>query len=397
MPPGVYVQQRAADAGLATSARRPLFDAARAQRALDVAAQVFARCLERIERDVQAGAHTRPHYPGAALVAAALADSGRAPERDLRELVRRAMVVSPQRLGLHGGAAELLVVLDVLDPQRASLREPRARLHELLAGSLRGAAPPDAPAADNDLIGGTAGQAIALGGAVPDALPALRAYAGRYAAALERHVRARDGAWIDLGVSHGLAGMLAALNAALPHERALARRYVDVLLATSHRVDGAHRWGPAWQPERRPDARLAWCYQTLGIAAVLHDRAELDSDGALRALAVDALEAVLSTGERNPAADESLCHGRSGVAAIAWRFARDGDGFERCAAAHASDVLDAFDERLPLGYRSYDMGDGRGADRPDFLDGALGIALFLADAATARERRWLPLLGLLPD
>jgi Lanthionine synthetase C-like protein len=385
--------------------RRPLLDGSRRERALDVAAEVLARGAALLERDDRGSTTVAAHVRGAVLIADALARSGRTPPCELRALLERALVIAPNRLGLHDGAAGLLVLLDVLDPARAAFGKARARLRELLAAAVAGAVPPELPAADMDLIGGVAGHAVALRDTVPEMLPALRAYAERFVSGLEARVRApgaRDAfatgdPWLDLGVAHGVAGMLAALNAALPHERALAARYTGVLLATSQRIGGAHRWDAGWQPAHRAEARLSWCYQTLGIAAVLRDRAVLDGDAALRALADDAVRAVLCANDRKPPADDCLCHGRAGIATILWRFAPDGDVFARGAVRAAHDVLDAFDERLPLGYRSYDMGDGRSTDRPDFLDGAFGIALFLADAATAHERRWLPLLGLIPD
>jgi hypothetical protein len=146
-----------------------------------------------------------------------------------------------------------------------------------------------------------------------------------------------------------------------------------------------------------PSARRAWCYQTVGISAVLADRARIDDDAALHALAADALAAVLDAPEpEDEPWDFALCHGRSGVASIAWRFADD-DRVAPHAERLAHEVLAAFDERAPLGYRTSISPDRRPEDRAGFLDAALGIAQFLIDAATAQERRWLPLFGLCAD
>ncbi|HEV2739716.1 MAG TPA: lanthionine synthetase LanC family protein, partial [Candidatus Elarobacter sp.] len=188
------------------------------------------------------------------------------------------------------------------------------------------------------------------------------------------------------------------LNAALPDDRALARRYAELLLARAHVAGGAHRWGSVWRAAERPSARRAWCYQTVGVAAVLDDRARLEGDDALRALATNALAGVLDDAEPELGRwDDALCHGRAGVATIAWRFAARGARFARHAERLARTVLDDFDERAPLGYRSYNLPAAREEDRAGFLDAALGVAQFLIDAATAQERRWLPLFGLLPD
>ncbi len=151
----------------------------------------------------------------------------------------------------------------------------------------------------------------------------------------------------------------------------------------SHRVDGAHRWNAVWRPGEPPSARRAWCYQTVGVAAALYDRARLDGDDALRALAADAVAAVLDArydGEQSW--DAALCHGRSGVAAVAWHFADD-ERLVRHAARSRGRCSPSTTRALPLGYRTYNLRDRRHEDRADFLDAALGIAQFLIDAATA--------------
>ena len=381
-----------------TTTRTPLLAGADAERALDIAERIVAGAEGLLAPN--AAPESMGSYGGATIVAEALARAGRGGgEGQVRALLRQALVFAPDRLGLYDGAAGLLVALDVVDPERAALAAVRERLRGALAASL--AAP---PALDfghvptYDLISGVAGQAIALRADVPAALPALRAYAEQLADAATERLAAYDVlAPLNLGLAHGIPGLLAALNFALPGERALGRRYVDLLLGMAHRVEGAYRWDSVWRPAECPSARRAWCYQTVGVAAVLYDRARLDGDDALRALAADALAAVLD--ERHDASqswDAALCHGRSGVAAIAWHFSDD-PRLVRHAGALARRVLAEYDPGRVLGYRSFNLRDRREEDRADFLDAALGVAQFLIDAATAQERRWLPLFGLLPD
>jgi hypothetical protein len=265
---------------------------------------------------------------------------------------------------------------------------------------LREPEPPDfARFSSYDLVYGVAGRALALGDAVPAVIPAIRMWTERYAGEAERRASSpdREVAAIDLGVAHGAAGVLAMLNAVVPRADPLVRRVVDLLLRLSHVVDGAHRWDAVWKPSAVPYARRAWCYGTVGVATVLYDRALIDGDDAMRALAVRALDAVLETERDEPQWQPSLCHGRAGVAALAWHLAAEGERFTQRAERLARDVLAEYDAQLPLGFGTVDVGDGRGTERAGFLDGALGIALFLTGAATANERRWLPLLGVRPD
>jgi lantibiotic biosynthesis protein len=381
---------------LRIAGRRPLLAGADAVRALDAASRIFANGVQVAERSgVAAG--SIDGFCAPVLLADALARAGRVPERTVHDLLRRALVVSTGDDGLYDGAAGLLVTLDAVDPERRALQSARARLRTLLAVSIRDAGPADPDRFDTyDLISGVAGRALALRDAEPEALSALCGYAERFADEVERRIA--HGGEVNLGVAHGVPGMLAALNAAFPAPHPLAARYVELVLATAQPVGGAHRWHSRWWPGAVPPATRSWCYHTAGVAAVLYDRALLDGDDALRALAVRALDGVVHDDRDDPAPFwPSLCHGRAGTAVIAWHVAGEGERFAQLAQALAKTVLDEYDERRPLGYRSYDVGDGRGEERTDFLNASFGIALFLVDAATAHERRWLPLLGLLPD
>jgi hypothetical protein len=385
----------------APGARRPLLDDAAAVRALDVARRILTASMPVVAAD-RAAPESIGRYGGAALVAESLARAGHGDDTAVRALLRDALVFAPDRLSLYGGAAGLLVVLDALDPRRASLTGVRARLRAAVDASLIDAPPGDpAEMQSFDLVSGVAGRAVALAAdASPHARAALGAFAHAFSEVVEARLASRDEnvAAVNLGLAHGVPGMLAALNAALPADRALARRYVDLLLARAHVVGGSHRWGSVWRAAERPSARRAWCYQTVGVAAVLHDRARLDGDAALRALAANALAGVLDDPEPELGRwDDALCHGRAGVASIAWRFAAEDERFARHAKRLARTVLDDFNAGAPLGYRSYNLPAGREEDRHSFLDAALGVAQFLIDAATAQERRWLPLFGLLPD
>ncbi|MDB5072206.1 MAG: hypothetical protein JWM87_3317, partial [Candidatus Eremiobacteraeota bacterium] len=306
---------------------------------------------------------------------------------------------APDRLSLASRAGGLLVALHALDPARTSLPTVRSKQHDALAASLRDLAPAEPNDSHAfDLFAGAAGRALALAHSTGEPVAAFAPFARRMADAVERALASADAdvAAVNLGVSHGIAGILAALNFALPHDTDLARRYVDLLLRCSHAVRGAQRWDAVWRRDERPTARRAWCYQTAGVAAVLADRARLNGDEALHAAAADALAAVLDDPEPDVARwDAALCHGRAGVASIAWSFSGDAR-LVRHAQRLARGVLDEFDARIPLGYRTA-AAYGRPAEEcASFIDGSLGIAQFLIDAATAQERRWLPLFGLLP-
>jgi hypothetical protein len=385
-----------AQPALGVSARAPLVSGDDARRALDVAQRVNAATAAALANE-PGPPESLGRHAGTALVTESLRRAGRAGPDEVRAALQPALVFAPDRLSLYGGAGGLLVAIEALDPERTSLRAPREKLRAALGASLRDAPPGRLDSVGTyDLISGPSGRAIALARSAREPVDAFAPFARALADTVEDALAAAPES-VNLGVSHGIAGVLAALNLALPGERALAARYAELLLRCSQEVRGARRWDAVCRPDRRPSARLAWCYQTAGIAAVLADRARLDGDAALGALAADAFAAVLDDAGADPVLwDFALCHGRAGVASLAWRFAGDAR-LLRYAQRLAREILGAFDERAPFGYRAAVPSDARYEDRAEFLDGALGVAQFLIDAATAQERRWLPLFGLAPD
>jgi Lanthionine synthetase C-like protein len=383
---------------MVSAATRPLLTGDDAARALETAERVFARSLRAIEAGARAP-ESPGGFGGCLLAGDALLRAGREIPRSLREIAQAALVTSPERRSLYDGRAGLLAILDAVDRDGGAFARPRAALRAAIAAELRAA--PALDPADRygyDLVAGVAGKLIALRDVPEDVARHVCALFRDFADRVEERIGGAGDpadAPLDIGVAHGVPGILAALNVALPCESGLARRYAGLIVALSHEVGGARRWDAVWSRERVPPPRRAWCYQTAGVAAVLHDRALLDGDAALRALARDALLGTLREPEQ-PHWDDALCHGRSGVALIHARVAGDDERFARAAELLARRVLDDYRDDAPFGYRAYDLIAQAEDDRPEFLDGALGVALFLVEAAAPSDLRWLPLLGLRP-
>jgi len=364
---------------------------------LTIAERITTLALESLDAHPPRVPESVDGFAGILLVAEALARAGRAVPRALRDLARAALVTAPDRDSLYEGRAGLLAILDAIDRDGTLFARPRAALRAAIGDDLLSTVEIDPHVRDSyDLVSGVAGKVIALRELPDDVAAHVRGLFAEFAdrvAAFDSTVAERP---LDLGVAHGVPAVLAALNIALPGERALARRYVDLLVARSFDVDGARRWDSHWDRGRVPPPRRAWCYQTVGVAAVLHDRALLDGDDGLRALALDALRGTLREPEQLPW-DDALCHGRAGVALIYARLADADPRFGDEAARLARTVLENYRDDVPFGYRAYNLVAKREEDRPSFLDAALGIALFLIEAARPSDRRWLPLFGLRPE
>ena len=181
-----------------------------------------------------------------------------------------------------------------------------------------------------------------------------------------------------------------------PGERDLAQRFVELLLAMSHRV-AARTAGALSGPDDPPPAKRSWCYGTVGVAAVLYDRAVLDNDDPCARSPSPRSTASSTTPRRSAEFLPSLCHGRGGPATVAWHLAGEGARFTERAAGSRLEILAEHDERAPARLsRRTTRRSGRRTVHA-FPRRRVRDRAVLVDAVTAHERRWLPLLGLLPD
>lgn len=132
------------------------------------------------------------------------------------------------------------------------------------------------------------------------------------------------GGHANLGVAHGISGVLAFLGTALRrgitvdgHCEAIAT--ICVHLDTWRHDDDPGPWWPEWitQDELRTGRsrqhsplRPSWCYGTPGIARAQQIAAIATGDAARQQIAEHALAACLSdTAQLSRITDNSLCHG----------------------------------------------------------------------------------------
>jgi lantibiotic biosynthesis protein len=220
---------------------------------------------------------------------------------------------------------------------------------------------------------------------------------------------APDG-YYNLGVAHGAPGVLALLsdlvNAGVEASR--TERMLDEgmrwLLAQSHPEDEGPRfdsWIAVGQP-RRSGSRQAWCYGDLGILGVLDRIARDRANAAWQAFVSEMLESCLRrSGQSRGTIDAPLCHGAIGIAHVFNRLAHTRHD-TRCSQAALRWITLGLDMRRPgtgVGGFWAVHGGSNGLPpeelaKPDFLDGATGIALALLSAVTPVEPAWDRLLLL---
>jgi hypothetical protein len=220
------------------------------------------------------------------------------------------------------------------------------------------------------------------------------------------------GGYANLGVAHGVPGVIGLLSQAIARGVAVGP---SVTL-----LDGAVRWLLAQQLSASPGAhfgyyagagassepaRLAWCYGDLGIAATLLMAGQATGETAWKRQAVRiALTAARRTFASSGVEDAALCHGAAGVAHLFNRLYQ---------ATGEPELLDAaqrwFAATLRLHNDEHGVGGfparqtqgpqaGQWTDEPGFLEGAAGVALALLAATTNVAPAWdRVLLASLPN
>jgi class I lanthipeptide synthase len=215
---------------------------------------------------------------------------------------------------------------------------------------------------------------------------------------------------IDLGVAHGVPGVLPVLaqaavrGVAAESAQALLRAAVTWLLSRKLPAGRESVFPDAWGPnaELQP-ARAAWCYGDPGIAAALWVAARAAGEPAWEA---EALHLARVAARRPPETagvrDACLCHGAAGLGHLYNRLYQATGAPELLAAARTwmGRALDLQEPGRGVGGFVTWGPDATGAmgwrDDPSLLTGAAGVALALLAATTACEPAWDRFLLLSP-
>jgi hypothetical protein len=210
---------------------------------------------------------------------------------------------------------------------------------------------------------------------------------------------------LNCGLAHGIPGPLALMALAhlegvtVPGLAEAIGRVADWLV--DNRADDAWgvNWATAvaltadggWDPAVTSEpSRSAWCYGSPGVARALWLAGVALGDLGLRALAVEAMAAVL--GRPMPARridSPTFCHGVAGLLQITLRFAHDTGLrlFVDATEALTNQLLGMYEADRILGFYSLEPAGNR-VDQPGLLDGAPGVVMTLLAAATAVDPSW---------
>ena len=213
--------------------------------------------------------------------------------------------------------------------------------------------------------------------------------------------------YFDLGVAHGVPGVIAFLGLAYAsgHAQAEIARLLDGavrwLLARKNPMAAKACFGAAFGEDgQTTPSRLAWCYGDAGVAAALFLAAQCVGEHEWRRQALDvAHKAALRPSQSSGVVDACLCHGSAGLGHIFNRLyqATDEPVFLRAAISWMRETLWRQDRRGGIGgYRAWfsESGSrsGRWSAEPGFLTGSAGIGLSLLSCTTSTAADWDRLL-----
>ncbi|MFJ4684978.1 lanthionine synthetase C family protein [Streptomyces sp. NPDC088789] len=348
----------------------------------------------------------------------------------IREAVLSTQMEPLEGHGLFSGTSGLALALADCARDESRFRPSLDRLHERLAEQVLAMELPRSERAVSDLhydlISGAAGTLAQLSSVpqptrhIRDAAGGLIAYlmwlaepagtpgtAHRWLITPEfyppvggYHERYPHG-YLNLGFSHGVPGVAAALASAWEagHRHPGQLAAVDTLtswIRARHQVD---TYGPVWPDgipvgedgaeltDRCAHDQFAWCYGSAGVAASLLTVAQATDDGELRAAAVDAFEAALRRSADTRSVSPTLCHGHAGLVMLCQEFAPWSALASENLSRLVTELLDYGDPELPLGFSDQEV-SGNFVDDPTLLTGATGVALTLLAAIGGERPSW---------
>lgn len=204
----------------------------------------------------------------------------------------------------------------------------------------------------------------------------------------------------DLGMAHGISGVLSAL--ALTAED--PGPFASALAATAYELLGCERsagdavtWPPTMQERDEGRYRSAWCYGAPGCIAAIAQVARAIGDVALEAAACERMSRLAQQPSSTwLIAGQGICHGLAGVA-LAFASVASASGLPQLWEAvdrTIGDLLDA--DALAGGRCSWVSRDGERFDEVNELDGVAGLALVLLTLTGACDASWMRLHGLAP-
>ncbi|AKF86175.1 hypothetical protein MFUL124B02_22910 [Myxococcus fulvus 124B02] len=312
--------------------------------------------------------------------------------RGLLAEAMEAVASRPMGMALHSGVSGVAWALEHLGEGGDALEEVDAALAERLAVS-----PWTGPV---ELLSGLVGLGVYSLERLPR-VDARRCLAGVVARLGETWRRESPEGGHDLGVAHGVPGVIAVLAGAVRAgvAEAEARRLLDDVWSWVMATRLPHvgrRFPHEVVAGRTPrPTRAAWCYGDPGVSLVLFTAARAVGESRWEADALElAREAAKRPQEDSGVKDSPLCHGAAGLLHIFNRFhqATGEELFASAARQWLGQALRSWQPGRGIGGFAFWGRDAQGqsawVERAGLLEGTAGIALALLAAASGVEPSW---------
>lgn len=202
----------------------------------------------------------------------------------------------------------------------------------------------------------------------------------------------------NLGLSHGITGVLAFLSIARLNGVEVQKEAIHTFATWILSTRRGHYFWPDKIPFEGEDLRVrsldAWCYGTAGVARTLYLAGRALEDKQLQETALESFESIFSrTQEEWNLPGPTFCHGIAGLLTITHLMADDtGSSFLVEKSRFLEEILlGYYNESYPFGFRDYQFcKGGRYAqiDKAGLLEGVVGILLSLL-STNSPARNWM--------
>lgn len=217
----------------------------------------------------------------------------------------------------------------------------------------------------------------------------------------------------NLGLSHGIPGVLAFLSIAMllgaeyEGQREAIERIVLWLKRKRNTLSHRFFWDTqlpfeqetSKESESKIKSRDAWCYGTPGVARSLYLAGKALKDQSLSDYALEAFQSIFYSSRKEwDLPGPAMCHGIAGLLLLTHFMQKDSHSTELQERKRElkTILLSSFDQKTPFGFQDLEPMQGGGlwpVNRADLLEGATGIALTLLSLNDDRLLTWhLPFL-----
>jgi lantibiotic modifying enzyme len=206
--------------------------------------------------------------------------------------------------------------------------------------------------------------------------------------------------YVNLGVAHGIPGMLLVLSKSYElgiyvQDQLEAIKYLSEYIFNSCAKNSKEIF---WQTQKiigidndiTVPSRDAWCYGTPGVAYSLLIASKILDDNEMRNLAIDSMK--LSLKRMREVISPTFCHGLSGLCCLARKFYEytNDTYFHEMYMKVFEHILDLYSDEYPFGFKDMELEKGQivNKDEIGLLTGASGVILTILSCYKPVKTQW---------